>query len=343
MSIFDSNYIIPYVEEKTSFFPNINSDINYDYKTISEEEINFSNPFWNFIEAENTMIKSEEKTTLGLTKIGNLITPKNSNPYYYSYDTIKQKLEKIDSSFLNVFQKSEKLMEAENEMQLIRIKNIEWFKIKDDKNNEKNYRLGRKRKNDNTQRNHNKYKSDNIMKKIKAKFYEYLVKYVNIILKKYNEGREEKDKIIKELNFNKYINKLTIRDEKKSLNLSLKDLLSQEISPKFKNDDINSNKVNIKKILEEEKNNEIINFVFNLRFIDWINIVTKKRDVQSYGNINLISSEEIEKSMPKVDDLIKDIFKKNNAVDEINNGYISCIIFYMFNYENYFIIRSPRK
>ena len=344
-SIFDYNYIIPFVEEKSSFFTHINSEINYDFKTISEDNLYFVDPIIKSIELEDTMIKSDEKTTTyGLTINNNLINPKKNNPYYYSYDTIKQKLIEINSNFLNVFQKNEKVIEAENEMQLIRIKNIKWFEIKEEKNNEKinKNRLGRKRKSDKTPRNHNKYKSDNIMKKIKAKFYDYIVKFVNKILKKYNEGREGKDKVIKELNFNKYINKLTIRDDRKSLNLSLKDLLSQEISPKFK-DDINSNIVNIKKILEQEKDNEIINYVFNLKFIDWINIFTQKRDIQSYGNISKIASDEIEKSMPKIDDLIKEIFEKNTEYDEINNGYISCIIFYLFNYENWFIIRNPRK
>ena len=345
-SIFDYNYIIPFVEEKSSFFTHINSEINYDFKTISEDNLYFVDPIIKSIELEDTMIKSDEKTTTyGLTiNNNNLINPKKNNPYYYSYDTIKQKLMEINSNFLNVFQKNEKVIEAENEMQLIRIKNIKWFEIKEEKNNEKinKNRLGRKRKSDKTPRNHNKYKSDNIMKKIKAKFYDYIVKFVNKILKKYNEGREGKDKVIKELNFNKYINKLTIRDDRKSLNLSLKDLLSQEISPKFK-DDINSNIVNIKKILEQEKDNEIINYVFNLKFIDWINIFTQKRDIQSYGNISKIASDEIEKSMPKIDDLIKEIFEKNTEYDEISNGYISCIIFYLFNYENWFIIRNPRK
>lgn len=70
----------------------------------------------------------------------------------------------------------------------------------------------------------------------------------------YNKGKKEKDFIIiKNLNYKKFISDITIKNNLKSLYLTLKDLLSREISPRFKNDDINLNKINISKILEEEK------------------------------------------------------------------------------------------
>ena len=55
----------------------------------------------------------------------------------------------------------------------------------------------------------------------------------------------------------KSITKLIIKDNIKCFNQSLKDLLSQEISIISKKH-INSNKVNIEKILEKEKDDEII-------------------------------------------------------------------------------------
>jgi len=57
------------------------------------------------------------------------------------------------------------------------------------------------------------------MIKLKTNIFEYLIIFVNKILKKYNEGKEKKDKvIIFELNYKKYINKLTIKDNIKCLN-----------------------------------------------------------------------------------------------------------------------------
>ena len=46
-----------------------------------------------------------------------------------------------------------------------------------------------------------------------------MIIFVNKILKKYNEGKEKKDKIvILESNYKKYINRLTLKDNIKCLN-----------------------------------------------------------------------------------------------------------------------------
>ena len=80
------------------------------------------------------------------------------------------------------------------------------------------YEIGRKRKNDETERNHDKYKYDNIIKKIKSKFFEYLVTFINKILEQYNAGRKKKDFIIiKNLYYKKYISDITIKDNLKYL------------------------------------------------------------------------------------------------------------------------------
>ena len=57
------------------------------------------------------------------------------------------------------------------------------------------------------------------MIKLKTKIFEYIIIFVNKILKKYNEGKEKKDKIvILESNYKKYINRLTLKDNIKCLN-----------------------------------------------------------------------------------------------------------------------------
>ena len=352
-NIFESNYSLPTFEDKTTHPLHLNSDLYIGFNSISDinflEPINFFDPNFDLKAKkvqDTTIFKSDEKTTtLELTKNGNLYDLKNQyltnrNPYYYSYEKIKQILIDINSSYLNVFQKNEKIIKAEYEMQLIRIKNINLLEIKDEIKNKNE--LEKKKKNDKSQRAHDKYTSNNIMIKIKTKLFEYLIIFVNKILKKYNEGKEKKDKvIIYELNYKKYIN-ISIKDNIKSLNLSLKDLLSQEISDICKKA-INSNKENIEKILKEEKDDEIIKYLFNLKFKDWLNIFTKKKDVQSFGSINDIECEEIKNVMPNIDDFLNEIYEKNKGEDDIANGYISCIIFYLFNYENWFIIKSPRK
>ena len=134
----------------------------------------------------------------------------------------------------------------------------------------------------------------------------------------YNKGKKEKDFIIiKNLNYKKFISDITIKNNLKSLYLTLKDLLSREISPRFKNDDINLNKINISKILEEEKTDTVIKDVFNLKFKEWIDILTLKKKEEN---------EKIKSSMPKFDDLLKNISEKNNN----DIVYLNYVIFYIF-------------
>ena len=134
----------------------------------------------------------------------------------------------------------------------------------------------------------------------------------------YNKGKKEKDFIIiKNLNYKKFISDITIKNNLKSLYLTLKDLLSREISPRFKNDDINLNKINMSKILEEEKTDTVIKDVFNLKFKEWIDILTLKKKEEN---------EKIKNSMPKFDDLLKNISEKNNN----DIVYLNYVIFYIF-------------
>ena len=334
ISLFEDNNIVKFediiIAPLYCLNPLINNGLNHDFY---EENKYFMNPL-----VQDSLKSDEEKTQAGIIVNDDPIKliykdENNKFPDYYSCDKIMQKLKEINSCFFETFQKNERLKEAELEMQLFRKKKttiydtINGGEIKE----EVMYEIGRKRKNDETQRNHDKYKSDNIIKKIKSKFFEYLVTFINKILETYNAGRKKKDFIIiKNLYYKKYISDITIKDNLKYLYQTLKDLLSQEISHRFKNDDINFNKKNISKILEEEKNNTDINYIFNLKFKEWIDILTLKKEVEN---------EKIKNNMPKIDDLLTDIFKKNNN----DIVYLNYVIFYMFNFENWFIIRAPRK
>ena len=286
---------------------------------------------------QNSIKSDEEKTQAGIIVNDDPIKLRykdENNKYqnYYSCDKIIQKLKEINSCFIETFKKNELLKEAELEMQLFRKKKTTIYDTINggDIKGEVMHEIGRKRKNDETQRNYDKYKSDNIIKKIKSKFFEYLVIFINKILETYNEGRKKGFYYYQKFVYKKYISDITIKNNLKYLYQTLKDLLSQEISHRFKNDDINLNKKNISKILEEEKNDSDIKYVFNLTFKEWIDILTLKKEVEN---------EKVKNSIPKIDDLLTDIFKKNNN----DIVYLNYVIFYMFNFENWFIIRAPRK
>jgi hypothetical protein len=259
---------------------------------------------------------------------------------YYSSDDIKKLLElKQIENISKLFLEDQKLTDAEDEMQLIRKKKIRSENLSDESETESDilieikYKRGRKGKNEMTERHHNKFSDDNIMKKTKAKIFEYVIKYVNAFCEEYNVT-------LKELNYKKYIDHLRKKDNLKYLHLPLKEILSLEISPRFKNEDANSNKTNIEMILakikkeeNEEKNNPIKNLL-NMELREWIDIFTMKKDIESLGNI----SEVVKSKLPTITDLMNDVLNKNHAAD-----YLSLFLFYLYNYEKWFINRSSRK
>jgi hypothetical protein len=94
-----------------------------------------------------------------------------------------------------------------------------------------NKKSNRGRKIDNTEYNnekerHDKYKADNIIKKLKSKFFKYGIKFLNKII-----GLNKDDGLVN-LNYEKYINNLKRDVNLKYLNMKLFELYSQDISPK---------------------------------------------------------------------------------------------------------------
>ena len=116
-------------------------------------------------------------------------------PKFISFNEIKKKfgntLNEISKDFFNIDQSF--LLKAENELQSYTIKKIN---ISDDFNNsqdkeeqkdinaKKKFGLGRKKKGDETERKHDIFASDNIIKKIKGFLFKNLVIFLNKILKK---------------------------------------------------------------------------------------------------------------------------------------------------------------
>ena len=118
--------------------------------------------------------------------------------------------------------------------------------------------LGRKRKDGIEKGKHNKYSPDNIIKKIKTIFFKYIIIYINLIKEKHAQKYKENFEF-KKLSYENYINNLKKDKEILLLNKPLKDFVSLEISSKHGlNFDFNRQKM--EKILEEEKDNQNLNF-----------------------------------------------------------------------------------
>jgi len=140
-----------------------------------------------------------------------------------------------EDNFLNEFMENEKIENNEQESHKKR---------------------GRKSKKIKGYKVHDKVTSEKIINKIKTEFFKYMILFINKIIGTINLIYNNKIyKIDYEL-----INRLNREIDLKYLNMTIKDLLSLNVSPKFKKIDKESNKNYIEKILNEKSLNEAIKF-----------------------------------------------------------------------------------
>ena len=186
-----------------------------------------------------------------------------------------------------------------------------------------NFDIGRKKKTDNTKRKHDKNVPDNIIKKCKRIFFKYIIIFINSIIKTYKTNHQENYEF-KNLSYENYVNNLKKDKEIILLNMPLKDLVSLDVSNKYASN-ASFNKEKMEKILEEEKDNTIINSILNMTFGEWIDVFTFKKEINYYLEFN------------ELQDVLIDLYNKEDK------EYFSRFIFYLFNYKNWFQNKKPRK
>ena len=298
---------------------NLNSKENFSSKILPLGETNISPSFNNEINLNN---KQYNKHTV----INGL----------YKYEDITQILINLNYSnknnILDNFKKDLIEVQVDKEKKLI---NKKRNKSKNNENDvkqifkSKNYKMGRKTKNDLSIRKHNKFNSDNIMRKIKVKLLKYLVLYTNHFIKHNNFK-------LKYLNYS-ITSTLSKKKELELLGMHVKDLLSKNISPKFTSLKADYNKENIQHIIKNEKDNEVLMFILNLTFREWIDIFILKKNNINYGVLNEKSSKDIIENMPKIGELMDIILTKEGS------KYLSNFLFWLYNYEIWFSIKRNRK
>jgi len=184
----------------------------------------------------------------------------------------------------------------------------------------KKKKTGRKPKNPVSNVEHTKYSDDNILRKIKVKFFHKLVKYINNkITSKYNgivkilkplKGEISQDNTI---NFNRQL-----------MDSKLKDIFSNnEINGKFKLYEKDYNKNVIDEIYQNNIQ-ELIN-IFELTFLEAFNIFRDKNETKfsDFAKLNTVVDE------------LKLKENDNNYVDKFQNVAI--------NFENYYLQKKARK
>jgi hypothetical protein len=179
---------------------------------------------------------------------------------------------------------------------------------------------GRQPKNLNSKSDHTKYSHDNILRKIKVKFFQKLMKYINGKIKsKYNGIIQKLLPLKGEVSQNN-----TIKFNIQLLNTKLKDIFSTiEINKKFRLYKENYNK----NVIDTIYNNNIKELIeiFDLTFLEMFNIFKDKNETK-----------------------FNDFEKLNTVVEEIkykeNDSYYSELFKNMaMNFENNYLEKTARR
>ena len=182
-------------------------------------------------------------------------------------------------------------------------------------------KVGRKPKFSKTISEHTKFSHDNILRKIKVKFFHKLVNYLNsIIISKYHTRLRPLKPLIGKINQNNSIN-----FNKILLNTKLKDIFSlYEINGKFKLFEKNHNKSVIDKIYGENIK-ELID-ILEMTFFEVFKIFRDLNDTQK-----LIGFEKIDSVIREMSDKESD----ENYIDKFRNA--------VMNFEKYYYDKIARK
>ena len=263
----------------------------------------------------------------------------NTNSFNFIFDILKK-----------INYQTERISKIKGDITQKDIKNITLFEVRNKKNKKKkNNRGGKTKKNvernaeknknkqeikknrikcgrkklddkNTSQGNHKKDCPDNIIKKIKAFLFTSVIEYVEQYIN--SQNIKEKIKLLR-LDY-KYINNLKKEDNIKVLNEQLRNIVSLDTSSRYANyQDKSWNKKMIKKILA--KNDEKINSLLNLSFSTWIDIFTYRQKWE-----NSIQFYKIKNYLEKIQ-------------DENDSEYFSKFIFYLFNYQKWFLHKKGRR
>lgn len=223
--------------------------------------------------------------------------------------------------------------------------------------------IGRKPKDDFSISHHNKYAPDNIINKIKNILKKYLIIFVNNIINNLYSLKQI-TKIISKLNFpiiskstnlikdidHKSISNIKKKDENlQLLNYNLKDLLSFNLSSRYKmikegkKDFSDYNKKIIEYLLNNvngDKYKNLFYFVFiELKFEDWLEIFIHQKkliDFPLFNQLDYDISRIVENSLVRIEDFFDDLIKQGDI-------YFVCFLLLIYNYKRYYAIKRGRN
>ena len=233
------------------------------------------------------------------------------------------------------------------------------------KNNKVLFKLkrGRKKKDDSTKANHNKYSSDNIIKAIKAKLNECIINFINKIINyvyRINKVKliqiigglnnikvKESSKyieVIKKIDYKTFVNKTNKKYNLELLSQTIKEFLSKKISKKYKNLNQEYNIIIIDRLLQDEENNSIFNFIFNkIKIEDWLDIFVHKKELEFHNDVSDLKYYQIDmlkENLVRIDEI------DNNGLYDIYENdklYFHCFMLLLYNFRRFFELKEDRK
>ena len=179
---------------------------------------------------------------------------------------------------------------------------------------------------------HDNMSPDNIIKKIKSKIFNLVLNFINNLL--YLHFKERK---LLKTDYS-YVNKMNQKENLEYLDMSLRDILSFDISKKYKFKFKNQKDYN-KKIIEQiEKleNTQTLTFALNLSLQDFMDIfcfIKKFEDFEKKENIDLAT---LKNSFTYCDSILKEIY-------DFSDDYFAFFIFFIYNYKRWFSIKKKRN
>ena len=273
-------------------------------------------------------------------------------PVHYSFEKIKNEIfvklnlpEEIKNAFIQ-YESVKKIEEETSDENFKLIKRPRAKKgtiIKEE--GDKKKQLGRKKKNDNEAHQHNKHSKDNIIQKIKTYFHDCLLRFIKAFLESYlsedeikkciektkdpkykSSNQTKENEIIKLLDHKIFANKTSKAENIKFLNMTLSQFFSQNISSKYKTFLKESNKIVIEEILNNHYN-EAIDFVFNLKLSDWLDVFLKKKEFSDFEGFK--SSIPVTMNV-EVEGLLQKVYAEEEGKEK---DYFSRFVLYIYNYE----------
>lgn len=350
---------------------NIYNELNFEncFQNQDESSENFSLNFPNIENLKNNsniIINNDSQTKSKSNLLPFAIDKPIPEPFYekdISHIILKKVdiNEKIKDKIKNLL-KSKSILEN-NFVQIVRKEITEKLNTRGkrlNKDNKNKVNFGRKRKGDESIRIHNKYTPDNIITKIKNILKRYLIVFVNniifslygkeninTILNKLNLPKHASLSLIKDIDYKSIANKKRKNENLALLNISIKKILSFNVSGRYrkiKNKDdkclTNYNKIIIEYLFEGGKNRNIFDFIFNkLNLEDWLDIFTRKKDLNDFPQIHSLNENEIkivEESLVTLDNYFEELFSEGDI-------YFLCFILLIYNYKRYYLIKQERK